>query len=284
MFMPKPEKNTGNDTDKYKNALEKANRDLSKMKVELEEKTRELSDANDELKSLDRMKNEFIQSISHELRTPLTPVIGYVELFLNNDLGDLSPMQREIMTDIHKCSRRLAFNIDSLLHMVALQDEVGNENYEEIQLESIIDYVSSYIREDAECSGLLFEISYEAKLEPVWGVRGMLILLLNHILKNAIKFTTKGGKITLQVKMKEQGYVEMVIKDTGVGIDSERISRIFEPFFQLDYTATRGYEGIGLGLALVKRIVELHRGYISVESKEAQGTSFVVSLPAITNI
>lgn len=281
--MIKPVMNN-EETQKYKKALEKAESDIVQMRADLEQKARELSQVNDELKSLDRMKNEFIQSISHELRTPLTPVIGYVELFLNNDLGDLSPMQREIMTDIHKCSRRLAFNIDSLLHMVALQDEVGNENYEEIDINSIIEYVANYIREDAECSGLSFDVSCAERLGPVWGVRGMLILMLNHILKNAIKFTSKEGAITLSTKSRDDGFVDIIVEDTGVGIDSLRISRIFEPFFQLDYTATRGYEGIGLGLALVKKIVELHQGFISVESREGEGTLFKVSLPMATNL
>ncbi|MDH3974829.1 MAG: HAMP domain-containing histidine kinase [Deltaproteobacteria bacterium] len=276
--------NDKNETDKYKKALVKAESDLSLMKAELEQKTRELTEANDELKSLDRMKNEFIQSISHELRTPLTPVVGYVELFLNNDLGDLSPSQREIMVDIHKCSRQLAFNIDSLLHMVALQDEVGNENYEEIEINSIIEYVAYYIREDAESNGLSFKVSCEAKLDPVWGVRGMLILMLNHILKNAIKFTSKDGHIAMLTESKGNGFIDIIIKDTGVGIDSLRISRIFEPFFQRDCTATSGYEGIGLGLALVKKIVELHKGSISVKSREGKGTTFRVSLPVVANL
>ena len=108
--------------------------------------------------------------------------------------------------------------------------------------------------------------------------------MLNHILKNAIKFTLKGGKITLSAEAREEGFTDLLVEDSGVGIDSDRIARIFEPFFQLDYTRTRGYEGIGLGLALVKRIVEMHGGRISVESLENKGTIFRVSLPAIATL
>jgi len=273
-----------NDIDHYKDALAKAGKELSIMKVELEEKTRALSDINEELKSLDKMKNEFIQNISRELRTPLTPVIGYLELFLSNDLGDLSGTQKEIMSDMHQCSKKLAFNIDTLLHMVALQDEVGDTSFEEIQLDSIVEYVAQYTREDAECCGLEFEVSYGDGLEPIWGVKGMLTLMINHLVKNAIKFTPKGGKILLSAKLNQDGFIDIVIKDSGMGIDSKKMVEIFEPFFRLDIVATRGFEGIGLGLALVKKIVSMHQGQISIESSENVGTLIKISLPVITNM
>lgn len=265
--------------------LQKANEELRNsynnledVTAELEEKSQELSEANEELKSIDRLKNEFMQTVSHELRTPLTPIMGYLELFLNKDLGKVSSTQLEIMNDMYHCSRRLGFVIDSLLEMLSLQEEQHTEKFELIEPDSIVRELESAFMEDAKDSGLKCTVECQENMGNISGARKKLLLMVHHLLTNAVKFTPEGGEVTFTTRQNGKN-VEFVIRDNGIGINDEKLKRIFEPFLQVDSSMTRGYEGIGLGLALVKRIVEMHMGKIQIESREGAGAIFTVSIP-----
>ncbi len=260
--------------------LQNSYTNLEELTTELEEKSQELSDAGEDLKSIDRLKNEFMQNVSHELRTPLTPVAGYLELFLNKDLGNLSPTQLEIMTDMHQCCKRLAFIIDSLLEMVSLQEDYPTEKFELFDVADIVKELGEQSAMEAKEKGLSLKVDCPENLPSINGAKKKIILMLNHILKNAVKFTHEGGDVTFTVNQLEEGAIEFTIRDSGIGISEEKINKIFEPFLQLDSSLTRGYEGVGLGLALVKKVAEIHRGRINVLSKEEEGTTFIVSLPS----
>ena len=259
--------------------LQNSYTNLEELTTELESKSQDLVDANEELKGMDRMKNEFMQNVSHELRTPLTPIVGYLELFASNDLGELNPVQTEIMSDMYHCSKRLGFAIDSLLEMVSLQEEQLTEKFETIDVKAMVTDVEDMIREDVEDKKLSYEIECEEGLRPVMGARKKMILMLNHILKNAVKFTREGGKLGFFVGYGETEDIKFVISDSGVGICEDKLKSIFEPFLQADSSTTRGFEGVGLGLALVKRVVEMHRGEICIDSVEDEGTTVTVSIP-----
>ena len=259
--------------------LQSSYSNLEELTTELEEKSQEIYDANEELKSLDRLKNEFMQNVSHELRTPLTPVAGYLELFLNKDLGELSPIQVEIMTDMHQCCRRLAFIIDSLLEMVSLQEDYPTEKFELFDMGGVVKDIASQSAAEAKEKGICLAIDCPENLPSVNGAKKKVSLMLNHIIKNAVKFTNEGGSVSFAVEQPDEGRVVFTVTDSGIGISEERINKIFEPFMQLDSSLTRGYEGVGLGLALVKKVVEIHRGKIHVTSREGEGTTFIVSLP-----
>lgn len=265
--------------------LQKANEELRNsynnledVTAELEEKSQELSEANEELKSIDRLKNEFMQTVSHELRTPLTPIMGYLELFLNNDLGKVSPTQQEIMNDMYHCSRRLGFVIDSLLEMLSLQEEQHTEKFEMIEPESIVRELETQFMDDARENGLKCSVLCQDNMGNISGARKKLLLMVHHLMTNAVKFTPEGGEVSFTARQNSKN-VEFIIKDNGIGINDEKLKRIFEPFLQVDSSMTRGYEGIGLGLALVKRIVEMHQGKIQIESREGAGAMFKVSIP-----
>lgn len=252
---------------------------LEDLTTELESKSQDLSDANEELKGMDRMKNEFMQNVSHELRTPLTPIVGYLELFMNKDLGPLDSVQADIIGDMYHCGKRLGFVIDSLLEMVSLQEEQVTEKFEPIEVKSLIVEVEKIILEDIEDKKLSCKIECQDKLQPLMGGRKKIVLMLNHILKNAVKFTPEGGEVGFHVSSGDAKDIKFVISDNGVGIDEKKLKSIFEPFLQLDSSTTRAYEGVGLGLALVKRVVDMHRGEILIESKEDEGTTVTVHIP-----
>lgn len=252
---------------------------MEDLTAELESKSQDLSDANEELKGMDRMKNEFMQNVSHELRTPLTPIVGYIELFMNKDLGPLDSVQADIMGDMYQCGKRLGFVIDSLLEMVSLQEEQVTEKFEPIDVKSLFVEVKSIVLEDIEDRNLSSKIECQEKLQPLMGARKKMLLMLNHILKNAVKFTPEGGEVAFHVSSGDTGDIKFVISDNGVGICEDKLKSIFEPFLQLDSSTTRDFEGVGLGLALVKKVVDMHRGEISIESREDEGTTVTVHIP-----
>jgi signal transduction histidine kinase len=225
------------------------------------------------------MKNEFMQNVSHELRTPLTPIVGYLELFINKDLVPLDSVQADIISDMYHCGKRLGFVIDSLLEMVSLQEEQVTEKFEPVDVRSLVVEVERIILEDIEDKKLSCKIECQEKLLPVMGARKKMVLMLNHILKNAVKFTPEGGEVGFHVSSGDTEDIKFVISDNGVGICGNKLKSIFEPFLQVDSSTTRDYEGIGLGLALVKRVVDMHRGEISIDSKEDEGTTVTVHIP-----
>ena len=254
---------------------------LEDLTAELESTSQDLSDANVELKGMDRMKNEFMQNVSHELRTPLTPIVGYLELFMSKDLGKLDPVQTEIISDMYHCGKRLGFVIDSLLEMVSLQEEQVTEKFEPVDVKSLFVELEKIILEDIEDKKLSYKIDCQEKLLPVMGARKKIVLMLNHILKNAVKFTPEGGEVGFHVSSGDAEDIKFVISDTGVGICENKLKSVFEPFLQVDSSTTRDFEGIGLGLALVKRVVDIHRGEILIESREDEGTTVTVRIPLV---
>lgn len=268
------------------NELEVANEELGNsyanledLTSELESKSQDLSDANEELKGMDKMKNEFMQNVSHELRTPLTPIVGYLELFISKDLGTLDPVQIDIISDMYHCSKRLGFVIDSLIEMVSLQEEQLTEKFEPIDVKSMVEDVEKMIKEDIEGKKLSYQIECGENFRPVMGARKKMMLMLNHILKNAVKFTPEGGKLSFCASYGDAEDIKFIISDNGVGISKDKVKAIFEPFLQVDSSTTRDFEGVGLGLALVKKVVDMHRGAISVDSEEDKGTTVTVSIP-----
>jgi len=254
---------------------------LEDLTAELESTSQDLSDANVELKGMDRMKNEFMQNVSHELRTPLTPIVGYLELFMSKDLGKLDPVQTEIIGDMYQCGKRLGFVIDSLLEMVSLQEEQVTEKFEPVDVNSLFVELEKIILEDIEDKKLSCKMKCQEKLLPVMAARKKPVLMLNHILKHAVKFTAEGGEVGFYVSSGDAEDIKFVISDTGVGICENKLKSIFEPFLQVDSSTTRDFEGIGLGLALVKRVVDIHRGEISIESREGEGTTVTVRIPLV---
>ncbi len=245
---------------------------------ELKNYADELSKANEELRSLDKMKNEFLSNISHELKTPLVSIIGYTKLIDGESVGTVNDKQKKALGTVIRNSERLRHLIESLLYMSKAQ--YGNVEYtfDRVSISEIIDDAIVDLKLMADNKGLTIEKQVPGDLPLINGDKDKLANMLNSLVDNAIKFTNSGGKITLTAS-EEDGNLHITVNDTGIGIAKEFRSNLFKKFYQIDSSTTRRYGGTGLGLYISKHIVEVHNGKIWIESEEDVGTTVHVSIP-----
>jgi signal transduction histidine kinase/HAMP domain-containing protein len=236
----------------------------------------ELAQALARQEELERLQSEFIQNVSHELRSPLSLIRGYAELLDSGSLGDLQPEHQAPVAII----ARRAEMLSDLVEDITLILEAGARPLDKGPVEP--DEIARTAVEDFRVAAAQADLALEAKiadsLPPVSGSLTYLRRVLDNLLSNAIKFTPPGGTITVQV-WQEDEQVALQVSDTGIGIPPDQLERVFERFYQVDGSARRRYGGVGLGLALVKEIVERHGGQITVESQIDEGTAFTVTLP-----
>jgi signal transduction histidine kinase len=230
-----------------------------------------------QMQELDRHKNEFMQNVSHELRTPLSLILGYSEWLVDNELGELPIQQREMIKIVH----RQTCILRDLVEDIALTwlSEVRPLTHEVVALDELLRSVLNDYRPQARQAGLRLHAHLARHLPPVQGAPEYLRRVLANLMSNALKFTPRGG--TVRVDMLGQGeHLVVSVTDTGIGIPPHHHERIFERFTQVDGSIRRKYGGSGLGLALVKQIVEAHKGTVKVESKLGKGSKFTIRLPA----
>ncbi|TQD25401.1 ATP-binding protein [Methanolobus vulcani] len=233
--------------------------------------------AYEELKSLDKMKDEFVANITHELKTPLISIKGYSEVIYEGLLGELEDKQKQCMKIIVSNSERLERLIESLLNMNSLYFEKYHV-LSPIYLKDVLDNAITSLSMKSEEKKISIIKDCPADMHLVYGNCEFLKYLFVYILDNAIKFSPKGSKVTIAVT-ESDNYTHIMITDNGIGIPGTCMDRIFDRFYQVDGSATRIYGGNGLGLYLAKNIVELHSGLIEVESEEGVGTTVHISLP-----
>lgn len=237
-----------------------------------------LARALEKQKELDRLKDEFIQNVSHELRTPLALIRGYAEILVSGELGQLDTPQQEPLSVIARRSRSLCAlveDITALLENVTHQPVRGP-----VFMVELANIALAEFRPQAEKAGLTLSSEIAKSVPLVSGNALHLRKVVDSLLSNALKFTPAGGTISLGLHSTGRRVV-LRVSDTGIGIPIEHLDRIFERFYQIDGSASRRYGGTGLGLALVKEVVESHGGQVTVESQLGQGSTFTVSLPCM---
>jgi signal transduction histidine kinase len=234
-----------------------------------------LEGAYTRLQEVDRVKEEFIQNVSHELRTPLTFLMGYVDLLLDGQLGSLAEAQ-------HKGLEIVARKTNQVIRLVEGITTMEKVNLETLDLRPVD--LGQLARMALEgCRFVATEADIELQEEIPDGLPWALAdgvridQVFDNLLGNAIKFSPDGGTITVRVR-EEDGWLRVEVSDTGVGIPDEKLSRIFDRFYQVDGSSRRRFGGIGLGLAIVKLIVEAHGGQVWVESKVGEGSTFCFTL------
>ena len=257
------------------NNLERSNEQLEQQ---VAERTEDLQDALTKLTELNQLKSNFISNTSHELRTPLTHIKGYLDLLADHSLGPLTPLQEEAISVLQRSEGRLEQLIDDLLQFsLAVKGELGL-SLQPLDIRKIIEtYLPQNLRK-AELKGVHLEINIADDLPKIMADVDKMSWVISQLLDNAIKFTPSGGKVSLAIQ-EITGFIEFSISDTGIGIPSERLGEIFEPFHQLDGSVTRRYPGTGLGLALVHQILKAHGASIKVKSSPKTGTCFYFSFP-----
>lgn len=219
----------------------------------LEDKLAELSAANGRLRDLDRLRTEFYRNISHELATPLTPIVGYLRMLIDGELGPLERPQLKALGAMDGCVRRLRSTLDNLIDVTGL--ETGNMKFFHREYD-FLDVVRRALAAQADAFAerrLRIVEEFPRGPLPAYGDSDRLGRAIGQLLDNAAKFASDGGSAGLLVRVREACY-ELVVADTGAGIVPERRQQVFEPFFQVDGSPTRAHGGVGVGLAIARRV------------------------------
>ena len=242
----------------------------------LEKQAAELAQAYNELQEIDSMRAQMVQNVSHELRTPLSLIKGYVELLIEGDLGQIVESQRAALQVIRERTASLSRLIHNLMMLQAIPSEMLN--LASVSLIELVRRVLTEFHNSAKKASVTFQEDLPEELPPIMGDQERLELVFGHLVENAIKFSPNGGTVTLRAWADEK-MVQVSISDEGIGISPSLLSRIFERFYQVDGSTKRRFGGMGIGLALVWEIIEVHGGSVQVESEPGKGSTFTVSLP-----
>lgn len=263
-------------------ALEAARADLERK---VEERTKEHREANEmliesniKIKEADRLKSEFMANMSHELRTPLNAIIGFSELLLDGIDGEINDVQKTDLTHIHESGLHLLGIINDILDLSKIEAGRMELVKEEADLSSIIRSVASVTQTLIKGKDIKLTVHIDEGLPVIIAdVKRVKQIILN-LTSNAAKFTEK-GEIVIKAEPEGKEYVMISVTDSGIGIRGEDIPKVFEKFRQIDMSSTRNKGGTGLGMAITKRLAEMHGGTIWLESKVGVGTTFYVKLP-----
>lgn len=254
-----------------RSALQTANRTLERR---VRERTAELEEALQRLSELSQMKANFVANISHELRTPLTHVKGYLELMVTDSLGPLTSEQRHALQVSQKAAGRLENLIEDLIMFSMASHGQMSIKQESLDIRRMANLAMKNAGPKAEERGVDVQVTAAEDLPLVQGDQDKIMWVMNQLLDNAIKFTPSGGHVVLGLKLESSNLVMVSVADTGMGIPPGRLKEIFEPFHQLDGSSTRQAGGTGLGLSLVRQIIEAHGSLLDVSSAEGKGSTF----------
>jgi signal transduction histidine kinase len=257
------------------NALNEMNKALEKR---VHERTLDLQKALDRLSELNQLKSNFIANISHELRTPLTHIKGYIDILKDEGLGPLTPHQHKALDVLQRSEESLERLIEDLIQFSLASRGELSLNLATVDFNKVIQAASEQLIQKANASGVGMYIHVDDSLPAVRVDEEKLGWVLGHLLDNALKFTPEGGHVRLNAFL-DHNRIQVTVGDNGIGIPAEQLDEIFEPFHQLDGSAKRHYAGTGLGLAMVKRIVEAHGSQITVKSELGHGSQFQFTLP-----
>jgi len=248
-----------------------------RLEAELREALREAEEAEERAKSADRMKSAFLATMSHELRTPLNSIIGFTGILLQGLAGPLNEEQTKQLEMVRHSATHLLNLINDVLDVSKI--EAGQlEIYPTVvEVREVVEAAERTVRPMAEGKGLRFTVSISPEVGTVVTDRKRLEQVLLNLLSNAVKFT-ETGEVSLECAY-EGDRLLFCVRDTGVGIKAEDIEKLFQPFRQLDMSATRIHEGTGLGLSICKRLVEMMGGEIGVESEFGKGSAFYFYIP-----
>jgi signal transduction histidine kinase len=261
-----------------RSALQTANRNLE---LRVKERTAELQKALERLSEMSQMKANFISNVSHELRTPLTHIKGYLELMVSGSLGDVSEEQRHGLEVSQRSAARLEEMIEDLIMFSMSSKGELSLKQEIVDISRLANLAVKTASEKAAGRDVTVHVVVDDDVPDVQADSQKIAWVLSQLLNNGIKFTPAGGRVVLNVKVETGNLVMLSITDTGIGIPESRKDEIFEPFHQLDETSTRRYGGAGLGLSLVRQIVEAHGSMLDVQSTEGHGTTFRFPLLAV---
>lgn len=249
-----------------------------RLEQQVQERTCQLEREKLMSEAANQAKSEFLNTMSHELRTPLTSVIGCSSVLLEQIFGPLNDRQQQYIRIVHRSGQQLLELINDVLDLARI--EAGREDLQmqTIAIDEIAQSCISTLHEQAQRKQLTLALDIAPNLATCWADERRLRQILLNLLSNAVKFTD-AGSVRLQVRRVEAA-IEFRVQDTGIGISEADLSRLFQPFEQLESGMNRRYQGTGLGLALSQRLAQLMGGKITIESQPGQGSCFTLHLPA----
>src|ERR1035437_3864811 len=246
------------------------------LRFELDESRQMLEESNQKLMELDQIKSRFFANISHELRTPLTLLLAPLESLLRR--FNLEPDTKDLLVTMHSNGMRLLKLINDLLDLVRLESGRMEAKREPLEVAGFVKGLASAARQVADDKRLRLDTVVDPALGSVLGDRDKLEKIVLNLMFNALKFTPAGGRVELRAEKRGEDFV-LTVADTGMGISEKNLSHVFDRFWQADGSSKRKYQGVGIGLALVKELVEIQGGKATVQSQEGKGTTFTVTLP-----
>jgi len=259
-------------------------RDISERK----QAEAELQRTNEELLRATRLKDEFLANMSHELRTPLNAILGMSESLQEEILGAINDKQLKALKTIESSGLHLLELINEILNLAKIESGQVELKYAAVAVTDLCQLSVTFVKQQAFGKRIQLHLELPPNLPDIRVDERRIRQVLINLLNNAVKFTPAEGHITLAVvplpsdETRNQSYLRFSVTDTGIGITSENLKKLFQPFVQVDSALNRQYEGTGLGLALVKRIVELHGGEVTVTSEVGVGSCFSIALPYVT--
>ncbi len=231
-------------------------------------------------KELDEMKNDFVRMVSHELRAPLAAIKQQHSVILDGLAGELSAKQVELLSRAQAKIQGLLDLINDLLDVAKLEAGRGQLEQAPLQLGEVLAEVVELLRAKAENQQVTLELELPADLPLIRADRRSMEEIFTNLVSNAVNYSPDGGRVTLS-GVSHGDYLEVRVQDTGIGIEAEEVPKIFDKFYRVKHPKTRQVIGTGLGLSLVKGLVEAHRGAVEVESEVGRGTAFRVLLPTV---
>ena len=229
-------------------------------------------------KMLDKLKSEFISIAAHQLRTPLSAIKWVIKMVLDGDVGKITEEQKKLLFKGYQSNERIIELVNDMLNVSRIEDgrfgySYQKENFEEA-LQIVMDSLENRIKEKS----IKFEVKKNAKVPEIFMDKTKMVLVLQNLIENAVKYTPEFGKILVNLEV-GKNFLKVRIKDNGVGIPKKDQEKMFSKFFRAENVMRMQTEGSGLGLFIVKNVIQKHGGEINFTSEEGMGTEFVFTLP-----
>jgi len=260
--------------------FEKVFRSSQELELKVKERTKQLASALEQVKDISQKKSEFISAVSHELRTPLTSIKGYAAILMAGKIGEIPDAVKERLAKINTHSDNLVSMINNLLDIARIESGRVELRLEPKPAKTIVDNVADLLMPQIKDKEIKLSINIPDTLPPVYVDSSHAERIFINLINNAIKFTPKKGGINISASsVIEKGFATFYVMDTGIGISPEDLDKLFNEFFRVENEINQSVKGTGLGLTLVKNIVEAHHGTITVKSQIGAGTTFSFTLP-----